>query len=511
VREEANAGEVRTVETQRPADPFQSRHLHSELKRRSVRGGAITFSSQGCTFALQTASTVVLARLLTPADFGLIAMVTAVIGFLRLFSHLGLSMATVQKAEITRDQVSTLFWINTAFGAMVALLVVSCAPLVAWFYGDPRLAPVTMVLGSAFILGGMTVQHAAMLNRNMRFLAIGVVEVISTATGIAAAIIAGLAGAGYWSLVFLPLVTAATSMLGTWIAFPWIPGRPKRGVGTRSMLRFGGNITAFNTVNYFARNADNILIGKFLGSTALGFYSKAYGLLMLPISQVRAPLFRVAIPTLSRLQSDPERYRSYYVKMLQILAFITFPMVMFLGGFADEIILLVLGPQWTPAAPIFTILAFAAFLQPVDSTSGIVMTTRGLTTRYFRLGSTVAVVLVASFVIGLPWGVTGVALSYTIANYLLHVPCLYWAFHGTPIRMRDFFGALLVPLCAAVILLVASKAAFSLATELPLIPALLLASLAGAAAYGLAFFCLPGGRQLLKSFRTTAKMLLPSS
>ena len=497
-----------SVPTEEKTSVFDTEYLKYDLKGRSVRGGAITVFSQGCKFVLQTGSTVVLARLLTPADFGLIAMVTAVTGFAMMFSSLGLSTATVQKAEINQGQVSTLFWINVALGVLVAAVVIGLAPAVAWFYDDPRLTPVTMALGAAFVFGGLAVQHQAMLQRHMRFFAIGIVEVVSMAVGVAVAIVAGVFGAGYWSLVIMHIAMAATAAVGSWIGFPWLPRRPRKGAGVREMLGFGGNITGYNIVNYFTRNADNILIGKFVGASALGFYSKAYGLLMLPIRQIRSPLVRVGLPGLSRLQGDPERYRNFYLKMLQLLAFVTVPMAILLGAYSHEIIMLVLGPQWEQAAPIFTILAFAAVIQPVLGTVAMVMISSGHDKRYFKMGIFSSIAYMISFSVGLPWGATGVAFGYTVGSYLLLVPLLFYSLRGTPIFVSDFFKSIFLPCIAALIMVFTSRIIFHFCTPLADWLALLISFLAAVIVYLAAYLVLPAGRTVLENIRTSLKLII---
>lgn len=487
-------------------DFFDTEYLKSHLKGRSIRAGGITLFFQGSQFLLHACSTLVLARLLDPSDFGLIAMVTAITGFAMMFGNLGLSTAAVQKAEINHHQVSTLFWINVGLGVLIAAVVISLAPAVAWFYGDPRLTPVTMVLGVAFIFHGLTVQHMAMLERHMRFFAIGIVGITSVGVGVGAAIVAGILGAGYWALVLMHVVLAAAGAIGKWIAFPWKPGLPKRGVGVRELLGFGGNVTGFNIVNYLSRNADNILIGKLLGPAALGFYSKAYGLLMMPITQIRGPLMGVGMPALSRLQAEPQRYKNYYLKMVQMLAFITIPMAILLGAYSHQIIMLVLGPKWEQAVGIFRILAFAAIIQPVAGTAGLVMLSSGHAGRYFKMGVFTSVAFVTSFLIGLPWGTSGVALSYTIANYILVVPTLLYAFNGTPVHVIDFGRAISLPFIAASIMVMTSRIIFYLCSDFVSWLALLIALFAGGLFYIAGYLALPGGLRLLKDIKTNVKL-----
>jgi len=403
--------------------------------------------AQWARFCIQMTSTVVLARLLTPQDFGLIAMVTAITGFVMMFKDMGLSMATVQKAEINHDQISTLFWINVTLSIGVMLVTAALAPAIAWFYGEPRLTWITLALAGAFIFGGLTIQHQALLRRNMRFGTLALIGIIGQLAGIVAAIIAAFYGAGYWALVLMQLATAITGAIAVWVACGWRPGLPVRRSGVRAMLAFGGNLTGFNFMNYFARNADNLLIGKFWGPGQLGIYSKAYGLLMLPIRQITGPIAAVAIPTLSRLQNDPERYRRYYYRAISTIAFITMPLVATLAALSTEVITIVLGSQWTSAGPIFKVFAFAAVFQPVGSTVGWVYVSLGQTKRMLYWGLLAVPIIVLSFVVGLPWGALGVTTSYTICYLcVLMVPGFWLAFRYSPLTVAACLRAMMCPL-----------------------------------------------------------------
>lgn len=413
----------------------------------------MTMAAQGAQFFLHLGSTVVLARLLTPQDYGLIGMVTAVTGFVAMFKDLGLSMATVQKSEINHGQISTLFWINVLLSFAVMLVTAALAPAIAWFYGEPRLTWITLALAIAFVFGGLTVQHQALLTRNMRFGTLAFIHIASALAGIITAIIAAWYGLRCWALVLMQVATAITNAIAVWVACPWCPGLPVRRSGVRKMLAFGGHLTGFSFLNYFARNLDNVLIGKVWGAQPLGFYSKAYGLLMLPLGQVTAPIAAVAIPALSRLQGDPERYRRYYYRAISTIAFITMPLVAMLAALSYEVIIIVLGSQWIGAAPIFKVLAFAAFLQPVVNTTGWVYTSLGQTKRMLYWGFIGIPVIVLSFIVGLPWGPLGVATSYVICSvFILTIPCLSFAFKYSHINLIGFFKAVWCPLTISLIM-----------------------------------------------------------
>ena len=418
---------------------FQTEHLLPNLQGRSVRGGIITVIAHGGRFLLQIGSTIVLARILTPDDYGLIAMVLAITAFVSMFKDAGLSMATVQREHINHDQVSTLFWINVAVGLFIMLLTASLAPLVSWFYGDTRLTLITVTLSTGFFFGGLAVQHQALLRRQMRFSALAFAEVVSMLVGISSGIVSALMGLGYWSLIVIQITIPFTLTVCVWLMCGWRPGLPKRSSGVKSMLFFGGNLTGFNFLNYFGRNLDNVLIGKFWGVFQLGLYSKAYQLLLLPLRQINMPLASVAIPALSRLQKDHPKYKSYYCKTISIISYATIPFVVVLAVFADEIILIILGSQWIGAGRIFRVFSFACLFQPLASTTGWIYISLGQTKRMMVWGLISVPLIIISFFVGLPWGAYGVSISYTICFYLLLIPSFAFAYKFAPISLKDLF------------------------------------------------------------------------
>ena len=437
-----------------PRDPFDTSHLIDDIKGRSVRGGAVTVTTQALRFALRMGSTVVLARLLTPGDFGLVAMVTALTGFAMMFRDLGLSTATIQQEQVTHRQISNLFWINVAVSLLVAGILLAAAPAVAWFYADPRLTPIARALALAFVFGGLGVQHQALLRRQMRFAALGIVAITGMACGVAAAIAAAALGAGYWSLVIMAIVTEAATTLANLIACPWRPGLPSRRASTRPMLRFGSHITGFNVVNYFARNLDNILIGRFVGAAPLGLYAKAYGLMLLPIQQINAPLSAVAIPAMSRLNSSPDRYRQYYAKAVRLMACVIMPFSALVAVMSEGIILLVLGRQWAAAAPLLSVFALSMFIDPVANPVGWLLTSQGRTVEYFRLGLLGALLTAVSIDIGLNWGIIGVAAAYSLTAVGVRTPIQLWYVgRAGPVSASNIISTVSWPAFGALVLL----------------------------------------------------------
>ncbi|MBN1909745.1 MAG: lipopolysaccharide biosynthesis protein [Pirellulales bacterium] len=431
--------------------PFYTDCPSAELKNRSVQGGVVTVGAQAAKFFLQLGATVVLARLLVPESFGLVAMVTAVTGLMAVFKDAGLSMATVQRDKIDHQQLSTLFWINVALGAVLAASVASLAPALAWLYGRPELMPITLALASTFLLGGASAQPQALLQRQMRFPLLAVIGVVSSAAGVAVGIATAILGGGYWALVCIPVVSALVNAISVWGASGWRPGLPSRRSGVRAMLHFGGHLTAGNVLNYGCRNLDNVLLGVTWGAVPLGLYSKAYQLLLLPITQINAPLSAVMIPALSRLQNEPVRYRAAYCKAMSFVATMGMPAVVATAVLAPDLVLAVLGSQWLAAVPIFLALAPAAFVGTLNVSSGWIFVPSGRTDRQLRCTFIGSAVTILAFIAGLPWGALGMAIAYSGATVAMRPLQLAYACHGSPVRMRDLGAAIVRPATASLL------------------------------------------------------------
>ncbi|HXB58876.1 MAG TPA: oligosaccharide flippase family protein [Candidatus Acidoferrales bacterium] len=419
---------------------FQTDHLLDDLESRTVSGGFITAASQGIQFVLTLGSTMVLARLLTPRDFGLLAMVWTIMGFLRIFKDAGLSTATVQRDDINHTQVSNLFWVNVAVSGFISLLVAASAPLVAWFYREPRLVPITLALSSIFLLAGLVVQHTALLSRQMRFKTIAVIQVVSLLAGVLTGVCLAWLDYGYWSLVWMNLTTNLVALLMTWFASSWRPQFFKRRSGTRSLLHFGANLTVSTFLYSLARGLDGLLIGRFWGAVPLGLYSRASAMLTRPMEQFIAPIEAVVIPAFSRLQSQPERYRQNFVRLYEIIALAGFFFTAMFFALAHPLTLVVLGRKWEAASIIFAALSFAALQAPLGSSASWLITSQGRGKDSLKAGLIISIVVALSFIAGLPYGPAGVAIAYSASCLLIQTPIYYWIVgRSGPVRTADLW------------------------------------------------------------------------
>jgi O-antigen/teichoic acid export membrane protein len=475
-------------------------HLRTDLKGRSVRGGFLTLISQGAQFLLQTIATVILARLLTPADFGLVAMVTAITGLGQAFADLGLSEATIQRQEITRDQVNALFWINVAVGLTLMLITVGLAPALAWFYREPLLKGITLLLSLTFLIGGLRVQHDALLRRQMRFSSLAFRDIASYALAVPVAITMAWLGAGYWALVALPLTLNLTQVVLTWLMVKWIPALPRLDVRVGALVAFGGDVAASYVVMSATRSTDSVLIGWYWGASPLGLYSRAYNLLMLPVRQLAAPVRSVALPAFSRIQDDPERFARYYLRAANLITWLSTPIFGFLFVAAEPVILLMLGSQWSEAAPVFQILLISALGQLLFESTLWLFVSRGQSRRLLKMLRVISPILVASVVIGLPFGTKGVALSESLALVAMLPWILKFTFRGTHLMVQQLGRAILCPVSMCLAGICLAELAVHVIAPQRIVSQLLIVALGFVATYSLLAF-LPPVRKEIVSLR----------
>ncbi|WP_026621887.1 polysaccharide transporter, PST family (plasmid) [Ensifer sp. WSM1721] len=410
--------------------------------RQSVgRGAVVTGLAQAVKMATQILSVILLSRLLSPQDFGVVAMSAPVLAFVALFQDFGLTQATVQKNSITHEEVNYLFWVNVAVSVALACLMVGMAPLIARFYGEPRVGSLIAAMALQIIAYGLGAQHLALLNRRMAFGRLAMVEIASVIAGLCAAVVWTFVDRSYWALYAGTLTSAVLPTLCYWANSRWRPGLSLKPEGVGALLNFGAGITGFNFANYFARNLDNILIGRYWGEAQLGLYDRAYKLLLFPLSQLANPLSKVMVPALSRMANEPDRYRSAYLRVMPLMLIMALPGVAATIATADLLIPFVLGEQWRESAGIFQALGFAGLLQPLNNPAGWLFISQGRSGDFMRWGIITAVTSVMAFLIGLPYGALGVAVVYALSEYI-RTPFL-WIYVGKkgPLRFADMLRA----------------------------------------------------------------------
>ena len=411
----------------------------TDLRGRAARGGAYTLLAQGFVFLVNLGQIAILARLLTPDDFGVVAMVGVVIGFISLFRDAGLSMATIQHAELSHGQASALFWINVFLGLAFVPIIIAFAPIVAWFFGRPETLWITIALAGVFPFSGLAVQHRAIMQRRMQFGRLALLQVTTRllACGVAVGIAAH--GFGFWALVSYQYAIGAFSAIAVFVLNPWRPGWIQKVHEIRSMLVFGRNVVGANMATYLGGNGIQLVIGKALGGTALGIFDHAWRLLFQPLTQLVAPITAVAFPTLSRLQDCPSRFREYYMKAAAGLIGVSVPLIVLLIGWSDQIVEWYLGERWMGVVPILQGLGVYALFVPLGSTIGWLFLSLGKTKEHFRWQIFNNGLRLGAAALGACWGMKGVALLFATSGCVV-IPLLFpYVARGGPVKVRDLW------------------------------------------------------------------------
>ncbi len=393
-------------------------------------------AGQVTRIGVQVLSVVLLARLLTPHDYGLLAMVLAVIGVGEILRDFGLSSAAIQSKQLTRGQRTNLAWINSGIGAGLALITFLGAPLVAAVYDEPDLAPMTRALAVTFLLNGMATQYRADLVRSLRFTRLAAADVSAPAVALGVGIALAAGGAGYWALVGQQVTQAVVLLVVLGVSAGWLPGRPDRHAPMRPFLRFGGNLVATGLVGYVANNVDSLIIGTRFGSGPLGYYNRAYQLLTTTVTQLRAPMTTVALPVLSTLQDDVHRFGDYVRRGQVVLGYTLVAAMSVAVGAAEPVVRLALGAQWLPVVPILQLLAVASGMQTLAYVGYWVYLARGLTGDLLRYSVATAVLKITCIVAGSTWGPVGVAGGIALSASLEWPLSLWWLSRRTPLPTR---------------------------------------------------------------------------
>ena len=433
-----------SLKERKDADPapesehLRTDHLLQNIGRRALSGGVVTVAAQAAKFALNFGGVAILARLLTPREFGLVGMVLAITGLAGIFNKLGLSTATVQRQDITHNQVSNLFWINILASGIVTIACSCLAPVVAWFYRDPRVGPIMLAMSLLFLLSGSTVQHRALLARQMRFIPIGIIDVTSTFVGFATACLLAWRGFSYWALVAQQLSNALAGLVLTWGISKWRPSLPNRGSNVRSLATFGAHLSAADFIYLFLVNTDCILIGRLMGPVSLGLYTRASALLNRPLEQILTPVNTVMDPVLSRLQSDTEQYRRTFLRTFSLLSVLSFGFSAMCLALSRPLVLFILGPKWESVIPLFAASAFLAISVPAGTVVGWLYQTQGRGKDQLKSHFITGSVTFLSYLVGLFWGPLGLIIAVAIATATIELPILYYIGGRTgPVSTRD--------------------------------------------------------------------------
>ena len=408
---------------------------------------------------LSLLTTIILARLLAPADFGLVAMAAVVVGFIELFNDLGTATAVIQRKDPSQALIASMFWLNAGFGFVATLVLYLVSPLAGAFYREPAVIPIMQALSVSLALSGLSTLQKSLLERDLEFGKLARIEIGTAVFAAVVGITSAFLGYGAWSLVYQMLAGNLLATLLVWWASRWRPSWQFDWAEIRSVMGFSLNLTGATIFNFFARNADKLLIGRFLGSQDLGYYDLAYRLMQFPLQGISAVIARVMFPLLSRLQDDSGQFGRTYVKMAAAIALISFPLMLGLTALVEPFVLMVFGKAWLPVIPLLLILAPLGAVQSITTTVGTIFTAKGRTdwALWWTIGSSVLIVL--SFVLGLRWGILGVTASYAIMSLLLTYPTFAIPFRLIGLTVGDLTRVLWRPAACSLAMYAALAAA----------------------------------------------------
>ena len=405
----------------------------SALRRLAVRGAGVTVLSGGLTLAIQIVATVVLARMLAPRDFGLVAMVTTFSLLLSNFGSNGSTVAVIQREDIDHFLASNLFWANVGSGLLLTVGFAAVGSLLAWFYTEPRLAPAAVGVSLTIFLTSISVLHLALLKRAMHFSVVSANDIVSRAVMVVTSILLAWAGCGYWALVAGVVAQALSISLGAFLLCRWVPSLPRRVDGTASMVRFALRVYGWFSVNYGTRNMDNVLVGWRFSAPALGFYKKAYDLFALTGNLLVSSLTAVGLSALSRFSRDSAQFKRHFLGVLGVMAFVGMGLGADLALVGKDLIRLLLGPRWEESGRIFSFFGPGIGIMLLYGTHGWIHLSIGKPERWFRWGIVEFAFTVLLFLVALPWGPVGIAVGWTASFWILTIPAFWYA--GKPIQL----------------------------------------------------------------------------
>jgi O-antigen/teichoic acid export membrane protein len=402
-----------------PAELRQKAATGGSLRGPVMRGLGWKVSSQVFTQVSRIVVALILARLLSPHDFGLASMVFVFSALILIFSDLSLGAALVQRARLGERDRSTVFWTSFSAGIIFCLVGVGLAGPVAAFYGEPAVKPLFIAMSLGFIPVSLATTQSALLTREMNFRALEVRTMIATAAGAAIGISAAVRGYGAWALIAQQLATGVAGTALIWIVSPWRPRLVFSLASLKDLGGFGLNLFVARLLFYLNRNVDNLLIGRFLGAAPLGAYALAYNVMLLPLNRLSSPIQSVLFPALSQIQDQPERIADIWFRVTRVVAAVTVPAMLGLIVVAPDAIPLLIGAKWAAAVPVIQILAWVGMLQSLATLHSKVLTALDKTGTLVRFSAVGFVVNITAFVLGLRWGIVGVATAYALASTFL--------------------------------------------------------------------------------------------
>ncbi len=410
------------------------------VSEEGVKAGAITISTQFIKFFNQIVTFSILAHILEPKDFGLLAMSTGFISIIKILVGQAFTKGIIQKKNITHLQMSSFFWIVIFLSFIFTAFTVSISPFIAKFYNDTRIFYIMLILSLQVFFSGISFCHISLLQRNMKFGTLSGIELFSGVCSKIIGIVLAYLGFKYWALVFIEVSYEGIRGLLAWIYFKWRPAFKFRGQNIKDLLNFGTIVSLSSIFESISIQIDNIMLGLFFNSKVVGLYSKSVNLTKLPIRLIIWPLERVSISTLSKLQDDKLRFKSNFLAVSKYSLLILVPVFLLLIIATKEIVMILLGHKWLPAIPLIKWSSIYFYIVVFEYPVGWFLLIKGLLKKFFLWSSVFnSFVRIFSIMIGLKWGALGVVISLVIGKILFQPIYTYYAFKKSEIKFLEFF------------------------------------------------------------------------
>jgi O-antigen/teichoic acid export membrane protein len=429
-----------------------------DLARRSARGGLAVASSSWVRFSLLTAASIALARLLGPSEYGIGAILVIFGGAAELLRESGPATYVVQTKTLNPIVASSLFWWNVLVGFLIVAATLAAGSLIGELFNLPQLVRYLPLIGLMFLAIAVVSIPAAVMARNMEFKQLAFIDLTSTLMGVLIGVFAAVVQGTALALVLQGTSIAVFQCVGTLVACPWKPGKPRLRAATKEALYPSSLYALTQGANYVSRNIDNVIVGVSLGAHATGLYNQAYQFLTMPLQQIGGPLQRVAVPALSRVFHDSERYRRYVRRLLLMITVALWPAYALLAVQAKDLVALLFGPAWAGSASIFMWLAWAGIAQAVGYVNYWLFVSSGQAKRQTVWTLLSRPLVIISFFAGLPWGASGVAAAYALVSLALVLPGFLIARKRAHVTVSDIVGPLAAATMVAVPVLCAGLA-----------------------------------------------------
>ncbi len=390
--------------------------MHGNLKTKMTSGIFWNGTSQFSTQLFQFIVVIILARLLSPKDFGIVGLTTIFIGLVAAINELGLSAAIIQKRDVNELHLATTFWSNVIFGIILFISIIFISPFIAAFFQEDIIKPILIVSSISLLIGPLSITHRAMLEKNLEFKNIMIIEIFAAIISGSISILLAISGFGVWSLVFGSLSGSIVSVIVLWKINTWRPKLRFSLYHFKELFVFGSNVTGSKILGYMVMRVDYLIVGKFFGTAILGYYTLARTLTSFPVQKISWTIMRVTFPAFSSIQKNNEMLKKGYLKVTKYISLIAFPMLAGLFIVGPEFVYVIYGEKWSPMIILLQIFCIGGALSSIGSVGSTIQYSKGRSDLQFKWQIYAAAAMFIASMIGINFGIVGMAIIVTIVS-----------------------------------------------------------------------------------------------